>query len=154
MALKVNDLAPDFSLPSTSGKIFNLYNDARNKPCIIYFYPKDFTPGCTQEACEFRDQFSFFKELDINVYGISRDSLETHLKFQKQYNLPFQLLADTKGEVAESYGAVVPVIKMTRRITYLLDKSHHIAGVYVNLFSSTRHIREMIEMVNETNITA
>ena len=149
MPLKVNDKAPDFTLPSTSGKNFTLNIDGHGKPLILYFYPKDFTPGCTAEACEFRDTFSFFKELNIEVIGISRDDVETHLKFRQSHNLPFELLADLKGDVAEKYKATLPLINFTRRITYLLNKEHKIIEVYENLFASTKHIHHMIEKVKK-----
>lgn len=147
MPLSENSTAPNFTLPSTEGKDFSLNKDAAGKPLIIYFYPKDFTPGCTKEACEFRDSFAFFRDLDIPVYGISRDSVETHHKFREAHNLPFHLLADTDGKVAELYKASVPLIKFTRRITYLLDAQHNIVGVYTNLFGATKHIHQMIEKV-------
>ena len=147
MALKENTPAPDFTLGSTSGKPFTLSKDAAGKPLIIYFYPKDFTSGCTKEACEFRDSFEFFKDTKIDVYGISRDSVETHHKFRKAHNLPFHLLADEDGRVADLYKASVPLINFTKRITYLLDKNHRIAGVYQNLFGAKKHIHEMIAKV-------
>lgn len=147
MPLEINQPAPDFSLPSTSGKMFTLSKDMLNKPCIIYFYPKDFTPGCTKEACEFRDTFSMFRDLDIAVVGISRDDIATHLEFKAQYKLPFELLSDTEGKIASLYGATMPLIKFTRRITYLLDKKHKIATVYENLFAAEKHIKTMIEKV-------
>jgi peroxiredoxin Q/BCP len=115
----------------------------------LYFYPKDFTSGCTKEACEFRDSFSLFKNLSVEVIGISRDDINTHLDFKKQYNLPFELLADTKGEVADLYDASMPLIKFTRRITYLLDKKHRIAAVFTNLFAAEKHIKTMIEHVQK-----
>lgn len=148
MALKVNEKAPDFTLPSTSGKDFTLDITAYNKPCIIYFYPKDFTPGCTLQACEFRDTFSFFKTLNIAIYGISRDSIATHLEFKKAHHLPFELLADEKGIVADAYKAFLSIIKFTRRITYLLDKDHKIVAAYENLFAATNHIKKMVENLN------
>ncbi|MGB5926638.1 MAG: redoxin domain-containing protein, partial [Cyclobacteriaceae bacterium] len=80
MPLRVKDPAPDFSLPSTSGKTFNLRQNVENNPIVLYFYPKDFTPACTREACSFRDEFSAFKNLKVTVVGISRDTLETHHK--------------------------------------------------------------------------
>ena len=147
MALKENTQAPDFSLESTNGKIFTLSQHAAGKPLILYFYPRDFTPACTKEACEFRDTFNFFQDAQIDVYGISRDSLETHYKFQEAHRLPFDLLADEDGRVAELYKASVPLIKFTKRITYLLDKNHRIVGVYQNLFGARKHIHEMIEKV-------
>lgn len=149
MALKENAPAPDFTLDSTSGKPFSLSRDAAGKPLIIYFYPKDFTSVCTKEACEFRDSFEFFRETNIDVFGISRDSVETHHKFRKAHHLPFELLADEDGKVADLYKASMPLINFTKRITYLLDKNHQIAGVYQNLFSARKHIHEMIEKVKK-----
>ncbi len=147
MALKVNSTAPDFTLPSTSGHDFTLSKDVAQMPCIIYFYPKDFTPACTKEACEFRDAFETFRDMDIAIYGISTDDIPTHLKFKKAQNLPFELLADTEGKVAKLYGATLPLVKFTRRITYLLDKNHVVVAVYENLFGATRHIQVMIDKV-------
>ena len=149
MALKENTQAPDFNLESTSGFPFTLSKQAAGKPLILYFYPKDFTPGCTKEACEFRDTFEFFRDLDIDIYGISRDSVETHQKFKTAHNLPFELLADENGKVADLYDASLPFINFTKRITYLLNKDHQIAGVYQNLFGSRKHIHEMINKVKE-----
>lgn len=147
MALKVGDKAPDFTLPSTTGKDFTLYNDRKDKPCIIYFYPKDFTPGCTAEACDFRDNIEFFKQFDIDVVGISRDDVETHLKFKAKHNLPFELLADTKGQVTKAFKATMPLVGVSKRITYLLDKDQNVVAVFDKLFGAKAHIQEMIKKV-------
>lgn len=149
MALKENTAAPEFSLPSTGGGTFTLSKEAAGKPVIIYFYPKDFTSGCTKEACEFRDTFEYFRDLDIDIYGISRDDIPTHHAFRKAHNLPFELLADEDGKVADLYDASIPLIRFTKRVTYLLDAEHRIAGVYQNLFGSRKHIKEMIDKVKE-----
>ena len=143
MALKVSAKAPDFTLPSTNGTNFTL-NDHLGKPCILYFYPKDFTPGCTKEACEFRDQFAAFRDVDIPVYGISRDSIATHLKFKKTHKLPFDLLSDGNGRVAAKYKALIPIVGITKRITYLLDENHKIAAVYDSLFNANQHVSNMV----------
>ena len=149
MALKEKIPAPNFTLPSTEGKNFTLNQSAKGKALILYFYPKDFTPGCTKEACEFRDHFEFFRDMKIPVYGISRDSIETHQRFRKEHNLPFHLLADEKGEVADLYKASVPLIGFTRRITYLLDQDHLIASAFETLFGAKKHITEMISRVQK-----
>ena len=148
MPLNVGDIAPDFTLPSTTGVDFSLSKDKKDLPVVIYFYPKDFTPGCTREACEFRDHFSFFQDLGIDVYGISRDNIATHDDFKKAMKLPFELLSDRSGKVAGLYKASIPLINFTRRVTYLLDKQHRIAAVYENLFGAEKHIKEMIAKVN------
>lgn len=146
MALSIGTKAPDFILPSTKGVDFQLSKDIVAKPCILYFYPKDFTPGCTQEACDFRDHFSYFEGLDIDIFGISKDSIPTHLKFKEKYQLPFELLADEKGVVSKKYQALLPFLGTTRRITYLLDKELRVAAVYENMFGAGKHIQKMVQM--------
>ncbi|GAB3342145.1 thioredoxin-dependent thiol peroxidase [Marivirga atlantica] len=144
MPLQENQKAPVFSLPSTSGSDFNL-KDYLGEPIILFFYPKDFTPGCTKEVCEFRDAFAEFRNLDVKVLGISQDSIESHHKFIKQHNLPFDLLTDKNGKVAKQYKATIPVIGMNRRVTYLLDKEHKIKGVFENMFAAGRHVEAMLQ---------
>ena len=150
MALKNGRTAPDFQLASSKGGTFKLRENMKDSPCILYFYPKDFTPGCTQEACDFRDNFPFFKELDIEVIGISRDSVKTHQKFIEANQLPFELLADEKGEVSKKYEALVPLLGVNRRITYLLDKDHKIVDSFENMFAAGKHIKKMVEAVKKS----
>ncbi|MDW7692889.1 peroxiredoxin [Flammeovirgaceae bacterium SG7u.111] len=149
MSLKIGTKAPDFTLPSTSGSDFKLSDDMNGKPCVIYFYPKDFTPGCTKEACSFRDSHQVFGSLGIEVFGISKDGIETHKKFKASQNLPFELLADVSGEVCKSYKALVPLLGMPKRVTYLLDAEHKIVSVYDSMFDSLGHIKKMIEKLKE-----
>jgi len=149
MPLPLNQKAPDFTLPSTSGRNFTLYKDMQSKPCVLYFYPKDFSVGCTNEACSFRDTFEVFNELNIKIVGISRDSLESHLKFKKTLNLPFDLLADAGGNICALYKTQLPFVPtFTKRTTYLLDKNQIILAVYENIFSSKKHIKMMVEQVS------
>jgi peroxiredoxin Q/BCP len=153
MPLSVGQQAPDFTLPSTNGRNFTLSRDMKGKPCVLYFYPKDFSVGCTNEACSFRDTFEVFKELDITIIGISRDSLESHLKFKRTLGLPFDLLADDGGKVCEAYGTQLPFVpSFTKRTTYLLDKDQTILAVYENIFSSKRHIKMMVEQVRNPSM--
>lgn len=144
MALQIGQKAPDFKLNSTSGQILKMSEDLKGKAFILYFYPKDFTRGCTAEACEFRDQFEAFRNLDVPVYGVSRDAISTHEKFKKAYKLPFELLSDLDGKVCKSYDALIPLIKMPKRVTYLIDDKHEIAGVFSDMFESKGHIESML----------
>lgn len=145
MGLKKGQKAPDFTLPSTSGTDFKLSKDLFGKACVIYFYPKDFTGGCTAQACEFRDQFADFKDLDLPVIGISRDDIPTHLRFKKAHDLPFELLSDKSGAVCKKYDALVPLIGVPKRITYLLDKGHVIKDVFQDMLNAKAHIQKMLD---------
>ena len=118
MSLSIGKKAPSFSLPSSSGQNFDLEVDYKDKPLILYFYPADFTRGCTAEACSYRDSFDVFKEYEVAIIGISKDSVSTHKRFKKEYKLPFELLSDTKLEVARKYDAVFPIVNVVKRITY------------------------------------
>lgn len=149
MALKIGSKAPDFVLPSTSGKLFKLSENWKGNGGIIYFYPKDFTSGCTAQACEFRDEFASFRDLDVPIIGISKDSIATHQKFKKEFNLPFELLGDTRGSVCRSYDALIPLVNLPKRITYLLDENHVIRAAYQDMFDSKSHIREMIAQITQ-----
>ena len=149
MALKTGTQAPEFNLKSTGAKSIDSSKDLKNKAFILYFYPKDFTKGCTAEACEFRDQFEAFRDLDIPVLGISRDDIETHERFKKEHKLPFDLLSDPAGEVCKAYDALVPLIKMPKRITYLIDKDHKIAAVFSDMFESKGHIEAMLKSLEK-----
>lgn len=151
MALKVGAKAPEINLKSTNGKRFILSDEMKGKPCIIYFYPKDFTPGCTEEACTFRDAFSEFRDLEVDVFGISRDTIASHLKFKAAHNLPFELLSDLDGKICKAYDALVPIIALPKRVTYLLDENHRIAAVYQDMFGAKKHIEKMLKEMKSAN---
>ena len=144
MALPVNSKAPDFTLSSTNGKKFQLGKDAQGKSILLYFYPKDFTPACTKEACSFKDSFDVFRDLDVDIVGISTDSIKQHLKFKEAHKLPFELLSDVTGEVSKAYQAHVPILNLSKRVTYLLDSDHRVVASYSDLFGAEKHIRKML----------
>jgi peroxiredoxin Q/BCP len=102
MALKPGDPAPDFSLPDASGTLIRLA-DLRGKRVVLYFYPRDNTPGCTKEACGFRDIYSQYQAKDIVVLGVSTDDAKSHTKFTEKFNLPFPLLSDADAQIATAY---------------------------------------------------
>ena len=103
MKLKIGDLAPNFSLPSSSGETVTL-NSLKGQKIVLYFYPKDDTPGCTIQACSFRDHYVEIEEKNAVVLGVSPDGAESHQKFRDKYELPFQLLVDTEHTLAEQFG--------------------------------------------------
>ncbi len=143
--LKVGDDAPTFSLPDSLGNQVSL-NDYKSKWVVLYFYPKDDTPGCTKEACQFRDDFKMLETLGAKVIGVSVDDSFSHKKFAEKYNLPFPLLSDASGEVADRYGALnnFLVIKLAKRYTYLINPQGKIAKIYLSVDTS-KHSQEIIE---------
>lgn len=142
-SLKVGDPAPDFTAASTEG-IVHLKDQIGQAPIVIYFYPKDDTPGCTKEACGIRDHFAAFRSLKAKVYGVSYDSLESHRAFIKKYNLPFPLIADTDKAVAKLYGADRMVV--ARRMTFVIDKKGKIAWINPSVDPST-HSQELEDVL-------
>ena len=116
--LKINTIAPDFTLTDAIGNPHTLSN-YQGQFVILYFYPKDNTPGCTKEACSFRDSFSQIRAQNATILGVSWDSSERHASFSKKYNLPFTLLSDIKGDVTEEYKAAGWF--MPKRYTYIID---------------------------------
>ncbi len=140
MKLNNGDTAPDFELPSTAGGTFRLVNNLTKGKLILYFYPKDFTTGCTAEACGFRDMFADLRDSEMRVVGISTDSVESHLKFKEKYDLPFDLLSDSNGEVSRMYGVQNKLFKVANRVTFIIDGNGKILSVTKNMFSPKTHI--------------
>ncbi len=143
--LKPGDDAPNFSLPDNQGRQVSL-SEFKGKWVVLYFYPKDDTPGCTTEACHFRDDFKLLENLGAQVIGMSIDDSFSHKKFAEKYNLPFPLLSDASGEVASLYGALnnFLVIKLAKRYTYLINPQGKIAKIYLSVDTS-KHSQEIIE---------
>lgn len=142
---KTGSAAPNFNLPDQNGKQHAL-QDFRGKWLILYFYPKDDTPGCTQEACAFRDDLNLLAEMGAQVVGVSVDDSNSHAEFAKKYHLPFPLLADRSGDVAASYGALMDlgIMKLARRFTFLIDPQGNVSKIYLSVETS-RHSKEIIE---------
>lgn len=142
---KVGEAAPDFDLPDQNGVKHTLH-EFTGKWLVLYFYPKDDTPGCTQEACAFRDDLHKLEALGAQVVGISVDDSNSHAEFAKKYHLPFPLLADKTGEVAAHYGALMNFVlfKIAKRYTFLIDPQGKVARVYEKVETS-KHSQEIIE---------
>ena len=138
-------VAPAFALPDQTNKTHALA-DYAGKWVVLYFYPRDDTPGCTQQACAFRDDLHKLTGLGAQVLGISVDDSASHAAFATRYSLPFPLLADTRAEVAQRYGALrnLGLIKFAKRYTFLIDPESKIARVYLKVDTS-RHSQEIID---------
>lgn len=144
-SLEIGDDAPSFSLNDAQGKTHYL-SDYAGKYLVLYFYPKDDTPACTKEACNFRDATAILSKLGANIVGVSVDNGKSHADFAKKYHLPFPLLSDTDGNVAESYHALTNlyVIKIAKRYTFLINPMGKVAKVYKNVDTS-KHSKQIIE---------
>ena len=140
-----SDSAPEFALKDQQGQVKKL-SDFSGHWVVLYFYPKDDTPGCTKEACAFRDDLVSLEKLGAKVVGISVDDSDSHAKFASKYHLPFPLLADEDGKVAESYGALTNllVVKIAKRYTFLIDPKGKISKVYLSVDTS-RHSQEIVD---------
>ncbi len=148
MIPKLHALAPLFKLSDQNGKEYSLA-DYKGKWVLLYFYPKDDTPGCTKEACTIRDSFPDFRKLRLTVFGVSVDSAESHKKFGKKYRLPFALLSDDKKKVVKKYGVwgkkkfMGRVYEGTLRTSFLIDPKRKIAKIYKNV-NPVVHVTEVL----------
>lgn len=144
---KTGERAADFSAPNQDGKTVRL-SQFKGRPVLLYFYPKDDTPGCTKEACSFRDAFADYKKLGAVVLGVSRQDEKSHVAFQKKYNLPFDLLVDRDGSMARAFGVgLMPLIGLHSRKSVLIDGKGTIAKVYDDVDPAT-HSGEVLRDIN------
>ncbi|MCL4338563.1 thioredoxin-dependent thiol peroxidase [Patescibacteria group bacterium] len=149
MKLKVDQKAPDFNLSDRDGEIHKL-SDYKGEWLLIYFYPKDDTPGCTIEACELRDNLPEFNKLGVRVIGISTDSVASHAKFSEKYKLPFTLLSDSEKKTVRDYDVWGPKKFMgreflgTKRTSFLVNPDGKIAKIYVNVQPKV-HVSEVLK---------
>jgi peroxiredoxin Q/BCP len=148
--VRVGDAAPDFDLPSASGQRVRL-SDYRGKSAVVlYFYPKDDTPGCTAQACSFRDQYETFRDAGAVVIGVSGDTLESHQKFAARHKLPFELVSDADGSLRAQYGVPKTLWVVPGRVTFLIDKEGIIRHHFSSLFQATKHVAEALRVLKET----
>jgi peroxiredoxin Q/BCP len=142
LTVQVGDQAPDFTLPSQLGDNVTLSEYFGKKNIVLYFYPKDETPGCTKEACSFRDSYQQLTELDAEVLGVSGQSVESHKSFATHYGLPFILLADVGNKVRELYGVPQSMGIMPGRVTYIIDKKGVVRHIFNSQTQAQRHVEE------------
>jgi peroxiredoxin Q/BCP len=153
MTLTIGDQAPDFALPSDANETIRL-QDLRGKKVVLYFYPKDNTPGCTRESCDFRDSLGAFSAENTVILGISRDTPEKHQKFKAKYQLPFPLLADVDGIACEAYGTLGKKTIFGRsifgiqRATFLINEQGKLQAIWRKV-KVTGHIKQVLDELNK-----
>lgn len=148
MSLKIGDKLPGFSAKDTNGNIFNSQDYIGKQPLVIYFYPKDDTPGCTAQACSFRDNYQEFKDLGAEVIGISSDTITSHLKFKSKFNLPFILLSDNDKKLRKLFGVQNNLFIIPGRETFVIDKQGMVIMVF-NSMSSEIHITKALKVLKK-----
>jgi peroxiredoxin Q/BCP len=153
-SVEVGDPAPDFTLPSQSGEQVRLSDVWARGPVVVYFYPKDETPGCTTEACTFRDSYEAFKDAGAEVVGVSSDSVTSHESFASKHRLPFILLADEGGRVRKQYGVKPTLAILPGRVTYVIDGQGVVRHVFSSQTGVQRHVHEALDALNEIGARA
>lgn len=148
--LQIGDKVPNFMLKDQNNNDFSIDKLLGKKAMVIYFYPKDDTPGCTKEACSFRDEFEVFNDLNAVVIGISSDNVASHKKFAEKYRLPFTLLADTKKEVQKLFGVPKNFLGLIPgRVTYIVSKNGEIKYIFNSFSNAEQHIVEAKKALEE-----
>ena len=141
--IKNGDVAPTFELPSVGGGTFKL-GERRGRPVVVYFYPKDHTPGCTAEAKAFRDQYDAFLAAGAEVVGVSSDSIESHQRFADKHRLPFTLLSDPAGKVRAAFGVEKTLGLIPGRATFVIDGDGIVRHVFASQLAATKHVGEAL----------
>ncbi|MBX5448806.1 peroxiredoxin [Thermogemmatispora sp.] len=145
--VQVGDLAPDFTLPDQTGRPVSLHDFIGKAVIVLYFYPKDNTPGCTAEAVCFRDSYVVFKQAGAEVIGVSSDSSESHQQFANQHRLPFILLSDQGAAVRKRYGVPTTLGLLPGRVTYIIDKRGVVRHIFSSQFNPEKHVEEALTIV-------
>jgi peroxiredoxin Q/BCP len=151
MTIKIGDRAPEFTLQSQDGTNVNLADFLGKKSIVIYFYPKDDTPGCTKESCAFRDSYEIFKEVGAEVIGISADSVESHQRFKNKYQLPFILLSDKDNKVINLFGVPPTLFILPGRVTYVIDKEGIVKHIFDSQLDFNAHVDEALKTLKTIN---
>jgi peroxiredoxin Q/BCP len=145
--IAIGDAAPHFRLPTSNGSYVDLADFLGKKNVVVYFYPKDFTRGCTAEACSFRDSYEAFKDLGAEVIGISSDGQDSHRDFAQQHHLPFVLLSDADGSVRKAYGVKKSLGLFAGRVSFVIDKRGIIRHVFSSQTRATAHVGEALNVL-------
>jgi peroxiredoxin Q/BCP len=149
--LKIGSNIPAFSLPDQNGNLFDINSALGKKNLIIYFYPKDDSPGCTAQACSFQDQFEVFKEADAVIIGISGQSVESHKEFALKHRLTFTLLSDEGNKIRKQFGVPTNLLGLLPgRVTYVADKSGKVIYTFNSQIQATKHVDEALRILKES----
>jgi len=152
MKLEVGDKVPLFKSVDQNGNDFEIKDLIGKKAMVIYFYPKDDTPGCTKEACSFRDEYETFTDLNVEVIGISADDVASHKKFAQKYNLPFTLLSDSDLKIRKMFDVKSTLLGiLPGRVTYVIDKKGIVRMIFKKQFGAEKHITESLIILKEIN---
>jgi peroxiredoxin Q/BCP len=149
MVLRVGDQIPLFKLSDQDGNQVHIQDFFERGPLVIYFYPKDDTPGCTAQACSFRDAYQDFSEAGAEVIGISSDSISSHKKFSTQYRLPFLLLSDENGRIRKKFGVPKSMGFMTGRVTYVVSKDGTVRHMFESQVQIKKHVKEALRVIEK-----
>jgi peroxiredoxin Q/BCP len=145
--IKVGDAAPEFDLTDAAGKRVRLADFRGKRNVVLYFYPKDDTPGCTKEACSFRDNYQDFTDAGAEVIGVSSDDGASHQKFTEKFKLPFTLVSDTGGAVRKRYGVPATLGLLPGRVTFVIDRDGIVRHVFNSQLQATKHVDEALAVI-------
>lgn len=147
MPLAIGDKCPDFETTTHEGSKFRFYDFVGKSNIVLYFYPKDNTPGCTAEACSFRDSWNRLSNYDVQIFGVSSDSAVSHTRFREKYNLPFTLLTDQDKRIRSLYGATGLLIPP--RVTFVIDRNGIVRHVYNSQMKASNHVEESMRVLEK-----
>jgi len=148
--IKIGSQIPAFRLPDQNGNMFDIASVIGKKNLVIYFYPKDDSPGCTAQACYFQDQFEVFKEANAEVIGISGQSVESHKNFAEKHGLSFTLLSDEGNKIRKLFGVPTNMFGLLPgRVTYVINKSGEVIYMFNSQIQATKHVNEALQILGE-----
>lgn len=147
--VKVGEIAPGFTLKDQDGNHVSLSDYHGKRNVVLFFYPRDFSPGCTAQACSFRDSYEDFTDMDAVVIGVSGDSVGSHKKFLDKYLFPFTLLSDPKGKIRSIYGSTKAFGLLPGRYTFIIDKEGVIRHIFTSETNMKKHVDEALKVLRE-----
>jgi peroxiredoxin Q/BCP len=148
--IEIGSIIPEFSLQDQNGNLFNINSVLGKKNLVIYFYPKDDSPGCTKEACYFRDQFEVFNEVNAMIIGISGQSVQSHRIFAEKYRLSYTLLSDEGNKIRKLFGVPTNLLGLLPgRVTYVSDKTGKVLYIFNSQAQATKHVDEALRILRE-----